>query len=47
MKKPQKGTPEWHQLQIAKKTLKMNPVMAEIMGGMNLDEAKKIIDKYK
>ena len=47
MKKPEKGTPAWHQLQIAKKTLNMTPAMAEVMGGMTIDEAKKIVDKYK
>lgn len=47
VKMPEKGTPEWHQLQIAKKTIKMTPVMATIMGGMDIDEAKKILDKYR
>jgi hypothetical protein len=32
-----------HQLAIAKKTLKMTPAMAKIMGGMNHDEAKEVI----
>ena len=41
-----KNSPEWHQLQIAKKTLKMTPTMASIMEGMSYEEAKKIIEKY-
>lgn len=43
---PEKGTPEWHQLQIAKSTIKMSPAGAEIMGGMTMEEAKKVLDKY-
>ena len=35
--------PEQHQLKIAKKTLKMNPTMARIMGGMTYEEAQKIV----
>lgn len=38
---------EKHQLAIAKKTLKMTPVMAKIMGGMTYEEAKKIVEKHK
>src|SRR5271157_20178 len=30
---PQKGSPEWHQLKIAIKTLQMNDAMAGVMGG--------------
>lgn len=35
--------PEKHQRNIAYKTLKMNPVMARIMGGMDFEEAYKFI----
>lgn len=45
-KLPEKGTPEWHQIQIAKKTVNMNPAMAGIMGGMSISEAKSILNKY-
>ena len=45
-KSPEKGSPGWHQLQIAKKTLDMNDVGAAIMGGMTKDEAKKVVEKY-
>jgi len=44
--KVEKGTPEWHQLQIAKRTINMNPAMASVMGGMSIDEAKAILDKH-
>lgn len=37
--------PEKHQLKIAKDTLKMNPAMANVMGGMSHKEAKEIIKK--
>ena len=47
IKYPENGTPEWHQLQIAKKTINMTDAMAGVMGGMNREEAKKILDKYK
>ena len=43
---PEKGTPEWHQLQIAKKTVKMTPVMASLMGGMSVEEAEKIMKSF-
>lgn len=46
MKLPEKNSPEWHQLQIAKKTIRMNPAMAAIMGGMTYDEAEEILKKY-
>jgi hypothetical protein len=45
-KLPEKGTPEWHRVQIAKKTAMMNPVMAESFGDMSVDEAKKIVSEY-
>ncbi len=35
-----------HQLAIAKKTLKMTPEMANIMGGMSLDEAKSFMARH-
>lgn len=37
--------PEKHQLKIAKKTLKMNDVGANIMGGMNKEEARDFLKK--
>jgi len=37
---------ERRKLKIAKKTLKMNPVMANIMGGMTREQAKEIVNKY-
>ena len=43
---PEKGTPEWHELQIAKKTMKMNDVGAMIMGGQTKEEARKILKEY-
>ena len=46
-KVPEKNSPEWHQIQIAKKTMKMTDVGASVMGGMNKSDAKKILDKYK
>ena len=47
MKKPEKNSPEWHRLQIAKKILKGTSIMAQIMGGMSLEEAKIVVEKYK
>jgi hypothetical protein len=38
-------TPEQHQLKIARKTLKMNPAMANVMGGPSREEAAEIIKK--
>ena len=32
----------WHQLQIAKKTLRMSDMGANIMGGMTKDEAREV-----
>lgn len=43
---PEKGTPEWHKIQIAKKTLAINPEMATALGGMTIEEAKKVIEEY-
>lgn len=36
-----------HQLNIARRTLSMTPEMANIMGGMTLDEAKVFMKKHK
>ena len=35
--------PQQHQLKIAKKTLKMNDVMANVMGGMSKQEARDFL----
>jgi hypothetical protein len=37
------SVPEQHQKNIAIKTLKMNDVMARVMGGMSKDEARKFL----
>ena len=37
--------PERHQLKIARQTLKMNDVMARVMGGMTKDYARQVIQK--
>ena len=39
----QLSIPEQHQLRIARDTLRMNDVMARIMGGMTKDEARAIV----
>jgi hypothetical protein len=39
--------PEKHQLNIARKTLKMNDVFARIMGGMTKEEAREIIARHE
>lgn len=44
-KLPEKGSPEWHQLRIAKDTIKY-PIKGELMGGMTVEEAEKIVAKY-
>ena len=41
---PEKGTPNWHKLQIAKDTVK-NPAKA-FLGGQTLEEAKGILKEY-
>lgn len=41
------SVPDKHQLRIAKDTLKMNPVMARVMGGPSPEEAKEIIKRLK
>lgn len=35
--------PQKHQLKIAKDTLRMNDVMAKVMGGMTKDEARNFL----
>ena len=39
------SVPERHQLKVARDTLKMNDVMARIMGGPTKEEAKAIIER--
>ncbi len=34
---------EKHQLKIAKATLKMDPVMARILGGMTIEQAEEVV----
>lgn len=46
IKLPEKGTPEWHQLQVAYKTIRMPDAMVGVMGGMNKEEAWEILNKY-
>jgi len=43
---PQKGSPEWHQLQVAIKGLKMPPAMLGVMGGPGVEESKQILAQY-
>jgi hypothetical protein len=43
---PQKGTPEWHQLQIAVQTMKMPDPMANVMGGPDRTESERILAQY-
>lgn len=38
--------PEKHMIRIAKDTLKMNDVMANVMGGPNKEEARAILARY-
>ena len=45
-KLPEKYSPEWHELEIAKKTIKMYSFMAGIMGGPSIEEAKNTLLKY-
>ena len=45
-KLPPKGTPEWHRLEIARKTIRMHPAIVNVLGGMTIDEAKKVILQY-
>ena len=39
------SVPEKHQLNIAKKTLKMNDAAVGVMGGMSKDEARSFLQK--
>lgn len=39
------SVPEQHQLRIARQTLRMNDVMARVMGGMTKDEAREVIKR--
>jgi hypothetical protein len=41
----QNDPPTWHQIQIAKKTMKMPGAMANVMGGMSKEEAQRILSK--
>jgi hypothetical protein len=43
---PQKGTPEWHQLQIAVQTMKMPDPMVNVMGGPDREESEQILAQY-
>lgn len=43
---PKQGTPEWHQLKIAIKSLQMNPAMLGVMGGPNAEQSHEILAKY-
>ena len=43
---PEKGTPEWHKLQIAKKTVKMNPIIVSMLGPPSIEDAKKTLKEY-
>lgn len=43
---PQKGTPEWHEFQIAVKSMKMPDAMLGVMGGPSKKDAQEILAKY-
>jgi len=43
---PQKGTPEWHQLQIAIQTMKMPDPMVNVMGGPDREESERVLAQY-
>ena len=45
-KLPERGTPAWHQLNIAKKKMKENSAVSDMLGGMTMAEAKEIVEKY-
>ena len=45
-KLPEKGTPAWHELQVAKKTMKTIPAMRDMLGGPGEEHARKILKKY-
>ena len=40
------GSPDWHQFQIAKRTLAMSDMGANVMGGMTKDEARAFLTKH-
>jgi hypothetical protein len=42
---PEKHSPEWHRLKIAKDTVK-NPLKGMFLGGPSFDEAIKTCEKY-
>ncbi len=44
-RKRQLTVPEKHQLDIARKTLKMSDAMIEVMGGITKEQAREIIKK--
>lgn len=43
---PERGTPEWHQLQIAIDSMKMNDAMLGVMGGPDHEESERILAQY-
>jgi hypothetical protein len=43
---PVRGTPEWHQVQVAIKSLKMPEAMLGVMGGPNKQQAAQILAQY-
>ncbi len=45
-KLPKKGTPDWHRLQVARKTVRMHPALVNVLGGMTVEEARQILNEY-
>lgn len=45
-KLPEKGSPDWHRLEIARKTIRMNPIIVNVLGGMTMNEAREILNEY-
>jgi hypothetical protein len=45
-KLPEKGTPDWHRLQVARKTVRMHPALVNVLGGMTVEEARQILNEY-
>jgi hypothetical protein len=43
---PEKFSPEWHQLQVARDTLKMPDPLVGVMGGMTKEQARKLLATY-
>jgi hypothetical protein len=43
---PRKGTPEWHQLQIAIQTMKMPDPMVNVMGGPDREASERTLAEY-